>query len=70
MSDNTDNPAFPIIEYLKEKIKKDEENKDYWEEHHQKFAPMAYYWRNMAVHRIAAFKEVLEFVNENFNNND
>jgi hypothetical protein len=68
MSDNTDNPAYPIIEFLNDKIKESEENKDHWEENHQK--PMANYWRNMAVHRIAAFKEVLEFITENFNDND
>jgi hypothetical protein len=68
MTDNTDNPAFPIIEFLNEKIKESDGAKTYWEENHQK--PMAYYFRNMAIHRIAAFKEVLEFINENFNEND
>lgn len=68
MQDNTDNPAFPIIEFLNEKIKKDEENKEHWQENFQQ--PMADYWRNMAVNRIAAFKEVLEFITENFNEND
>ena len=58
---------LPIIEYLKEKIKKDEENKDHWEENHQN--PMAYYYRKLAVHRIAAFKEVVEFITDNFNDN-
>ena len=64
MSDNTDNPAFPIIEYLKEKIKEAEENKDHWEENHQQ--PMADYFRTIAVNRIAAFKEVIEFIEETF----
>jgi hypothetical protein len=68
MSDNTDNPAYPIIEFLNEKIKKDEENIDHWDENHQK--PMAYYYRKVAVNRIAAFKEVLEFITDNFNEND
>jgi hypothetical protein len=67
MTDNTDNPAFPIIEFLNEKIKEAEENKDHWEENHQK--PMADYYRKVAVNRIAAFKEVLEFITENFNEN-
>ena len=68
MSDNTDNPAYPIIEFLDKQIIKYE----YWKEHHEENyqKPMADYWRNMAVHRIAAFKEVLEFINENFNEND
>ena len=69
MSHNTDNPAFPIIEYLKEKIKKDEENKEHWQDNYY-LHHMADYWRNMAVNRIAAFKEVLEFINDNFNDND
>jgi len=64
MSDNTDNPAFPIIEFLNEKIKKDEGNKDHWEENHQHH--MADYYRKLAVHRIAAFKEVVEFIEETF----
>ena len=64
MSDNTDNPAFPIIEFLNEKIKESDGAKTYWEENHQK--PMAYYFRNMAIHRIAAFKEVIEFIEETF----
>ena len=64
MSDNTDNPAYPIIEFLNEKIKKDEENKDHWEENFQH--RMADYYRKVAVHRIAAFKEVLEFIEETF----
>ena len=64
MQDNTDNPAFPIIEFLKKKIKKDEENKDHWEENHQNL--MSDFWRTMAVYRIAAFKEVLEFIEETF----
>ena len=68
MSHNTDNPAFPIIEYLNEKIKKDQENKEHWQENFQR--PMADYYRTMAVNRIAAFKEVLEFITENFNEND
>ena len=67
MSDNTDNPAYPIIEFLSKKIKESEESKTYWEENHQN--PMADYYRKVAVHRIAAFKEVYEFINENFNEN-
>ena len=67
MSHTTDNPAFPIIEYLKEKIKKDEENKEHWQENYREH--MADYYRTMAVNRIAAFKEVLEFITENFNDN-
>ena len=66
MSDNTDNPAFPIIEFLNEKIKEAEESKDHWELNSQK--PLADYYRKVAVNRIAAFKEVLEFITENFNN--
>lgn len=68
MSHNTDNPAFPIVEYLNEKIKEADASKDHWEENHQK--PMADYYHKVAVNRIAAFKEVLEFINENFNEND
>lgn len=68
MSHTTDNPAFPIIEFLNKKIKKDEENKEHWREHYREH--LADYFRNMAVHRIAAFKEVLEFINDNFNEND
>ena len=68
MPHNTDNPAFPIIEFLNEKIKDAEESKEYWELNSQK--PLADYWRKMAVNRIAAFKEVLEFITENFNEND
>jgi hypothetical protein len=67
MSDNTDNPAFPIIEFLNEKIKEAEESKDHWEQNYRKY--MADYYRKVAVHRIAAFKEVYEFINENFNEN-
>lgn len=67
MSHTTDNPAFPIIEFLNEKIKKDEENKEHWQGNYREH--MADYWRNMAVNRIAAFKEVLEFITENFNEN-
>ena len=68
MTDNYDNPAYPIIEFLNEKIKKDEENKDHWELNSQK--PLADYYRKVAVNRIAAFKEVLEFITDNFNEND
>ena len=68
MSHNTDNPAFPIIEFLNEKIKESDGAKTYWEENHQR--PLADYYRNMAVNRIAAFKEVLKFITENFNDND
>ena len=68
MSHNTDNPAFPIIEFLNEKIKKDEENKEHWQYNYREH--MADYYRRMAVNRIAAFKEVLEFITENFNDND
>lgn len=68
MSHNTDNPAFPIIEFLNEKIKEAEESKEHWEQNFQQ--PMADYYRKVAVNRIAAFKEVLEFITENFNNND
>ena len=64
MQDNTDNPAYPIIEFLNDQIKNYEIRKDYWEENHQQH--MADYWRNMAVNRIAAFKEVLEFIEETF----
>lgn len=68
MPHNTDNPAFPIIEFLNEKIKESDGAKTYWEENHQR--PMADYYRKVAIHRIAAFKEVLEFITENFNDND
>ena len=68
MSHNTDNPAFPIIEFLNKKIKENQKLKEHWEDNHQR--PMAEYFRNMAVNRIAAFKEVLEFINDNFNEND
>ena len=68
MQDNTDNPAFPIIEYLNKKIKKDEDWKEYHEKHYREH--MADYFRTMAVNRIAAFKEVLEFITDNFNDND
>jgi hypothetical protein len=64
MSDNTDNPAFPIIEFLNEKIKEAEESKDHWELNSQK--PLADYYRKVAVNRIAAFKEVFEFIEETF----
>jgi len=68
MQDNTDNPAYPIIEFLNEKIKEAEQSKEHWEQNFQQ--PMADYFRNMAIHRIAAFKEVLQFINDNFNDND
>ena len=68
MSDNTDNPAFPIIEFLNEKIKEAEASKNHWELNSQK--PLADYYRKVAVNRIAAFKEVLEFITDNFNEND
>lgn len=64
MSHTTDNPAFPIIEFLKENIKEAEDKKDYWEENYQR--PMSLHFRTMAVHRIAAFKEVLEFIEEEY----
>lgn len=62
MSNNYD-PQL-IIDYLKEKIKEAEESKEYWELNFQK--PMADYFRTMAVHRIADFKEVLEFIEETY----
>lgn len=62
--DNTDNPAFPIIDFLNENIKEAEDKKDYWEENYQR--PMSLHFRTMAVHRIAAFKEVLEFIEEEY----
>lgn len=68
MQDNTDNPAYPIIEFLNEKIKDAEENKEHWELNYQK--PLADYYRKAASQRIIAFKEVLEFINDNFNDND
>lgn len=68
MQVNTDNPAFPIIEFLNEKIKEAEQSKEHWELNSQK--PLADYYRKVAVNRIAAFKEVLEFITENFNDND
>ena len=68
MSHNTDNPAFPIIEFLNEKIKEAEESREHWQGNYREH--MADYYRRMAVHRIAAFKEVLEFINDNFNDND
>ena len=67
MQDNTDNPAFPIIEFLNEKIKESDKAKDHWQENYR--AHMADYWLNKAVHQIAAFKEVLKFITENFNDN-
>lgn len=69
MQDNTDNPAFPIIEFLNEKIKEAEQSKEHWQDNYY-LQHMADYYRTMAVNRIAAFKEVLEFINDNFNNND
>ena len=68
MSHNTDNPAFPIIEFLNKKIKGAEETKHHWEENYQR--PTAEYFRKAASHRLLAFKEVLEFITENFNDND
>ena len=68
MPNNTDNPAFPIIEFLNEKIKEAEQSKEHWEQNYREH--MADHFRNMAINRIAAFKEVLEFINENFNDND
>lgn len=68
MQNNTDNPAYPIIEFLNEKIKEAEQSKEHWQENFQH--PMADYYLTMAIHRIAAFKEVLEFINDNFNDND
>ena len=69
MQDNTDNTAFPIIEFLNEKIKEAEENKEHWKENYRRHH-LADYYRNMAVNQIAAFKEVLKFITENFNDND
>ena len=66
MQNNSEPQA--IIDYLNEKIKKDERRKDFWEENYQQH--MAEHYHTMAVNRIAAFKEVLEFINENFNDND
>lgn len=67
MTDITDNPAFPIIEYLKEQIKKDQQNKEYWQDNYQKSNLWDIY-RNISINRIAAFKEVLQFIEETFKN--
>lgn len=67
MKDITDNPAFPIIEYLKEQIKKDQQNKEYWQDNYQKSNLWDIY-RNISINRIAAFKEVLQFIEETFKN--
>lgn len=64
MQDNYDNPAFPIIEYLKEQIKQEEKNKEYWAVSETFTAQKLH---NNAVQRLVAFKEVLEFIEETFN---
>ena len=67
MSDNTDNPAFPIIEYLKERISDCDTWYNVWKENHQ-YPPSI---NKMATYRDRknAFCEVLKFINENFNEN-
>ena len=65
MQDNTDNPAYPIIEFLNERINKDKENKQYWEENYQKSNLWDIY-RSISINRIAAFEEVLQFIEETF----
>ena len=53
-----------IIDYLNEKIKEAEESKEHWELNFQK--DLAGYNRKVAVYRIYAFKEVLEFIEETY----
>ena len=65
MTDNYDNPAFPIIEYLQEQIKKEEQDKEYWALSSTSAAQKLHI---SAVHRLGAFYEVLEFIEETFEN--
>jgi hypothetical protein len=64
MTDNTDNPAFPIIEFLNNKIEENEKLKDFFLD---KNMPDSF---KMSQQYIQAFKQVLRFINENFNDND
>jgi hypothetical protein len=64
MSDNTDNPAYPIIEFLNNKIEENEKLKDFFLD---KNMPDSF---KMSQQYIQAFNQVLRFINENFNEND
>ena len=64
MSDNTDNPAYPIIEFLNNKIEESERVKDFFL---SKNMPDSF---KMVSHHIDAYKRVLQFITENFNEND
>ena len=66
MSNNYD-PQL-IIDFLNEKIKEAEESKEHWELNSQK--PLADYYRKVAVNRLSAFKEVLEFIDETYKTDD
>lgn len=67
MSNNYD-PQI-IIDYLNEKIKAAEDVKDYWEINYLK-SNMSHYYRLQSINRIAAFKEVLEFIEEEYKTDD
>ena len=64
MQDNTDNPAFPIIEYLNKQIKQEEYNRDWWALKLPTFTAQKLH--SNAVQRIVAYKDVLEFIEETF----
>ena len=63
MQDNTNNPKLLIIDFLNEQIKKEEQDKEYWA---LSSTSAAQKLRISAVHRLGAFYEVLEFIEENF----
>ena len=63
MTDNYDNPAFPIIQYLQEQIKEEEQDIVFWA---ASKLPTAQKLHNNAVQRLAAYKDVLEFIEETF----
>ena len=58
-----------IIDYLKEKIKAAEYSKEHWQENYRRHN-MADYYLTAAVNHIAAFKEVLEFIEETYKTDD
>jgi len=63
MTDNYYNPAFPIIRFLNEQIKREEQDKEFWALSKTIGAQKLH---TLAVQRLVAFKEVLEFVEETF----
>lgn len=63
MQDPTENPAFPIIEFLNERIKRDEEIKEHWAASKLSIAQKLH---NNAVQRLVAYIDVLDFIEETF----